>query len=291
MTNLFASTPAVPVAALAAQVYVRNLSTVVPDSEVQAWIPGLQAQVSQDFAPFYRDAQISFLDKNAPVPAGSYPMNLFDTSDQAGALGYHLADTGWPEGRAFLASDIAAGANPSITVSHETLEMLADPFVSLVVWIDSQMGGFFGGTSAVIAYEVADGPEADQYGYKKAGVPVSDFVLPWWFGGAVPSGFAGRYSFTGATKQAFGLLGGGKVAGLLPGGYIGIRQIKRAGQWGTVNARRTQFAEEMDRLIPEEQAHVLTMRQDGTLETMGMGEIPPGGRRWRRLRNMQRMAA
>jgi len=125
----------------------------------------LQVQVSRDFAPHYCDAKIG--------NDGDWKIFICDNSDQAGALGYHSYDpTGTPVGFAFIADDIKYGNKPSITISHELLEMLADPGINLLA---------NGPGDIEYCYEVCDACEADQFGYQIDGVWVSDFVLPAWF--------------------------------------------------------------------------------------------------------------
>lgn len=273
-------------------VAVINESTVLSDKDVEAWIPGLQAQVTEDFAPFYCDASVVFVKKGMKLPPGAFPCHILDNSDQAGALGYHLVDEGWPEGRVFVKTVVSAGGLASVTASHEILEMLADPWCFTTVIIDMNFGGFMGGNAAAIAYEVADGPEADQFSYKKKGVPVSDFVLPWWFGSVAPKNYQGRYSFAGHTREPFSIDRAGNVHGLLPGGYIGIRQFRRASGWGTVNAavapiptlrEAEEFRHLMDKMLPSNAPHLLAA--DGHL-LQGVDEVPPGSRRWKRLEKM-----
>ena len=92
-----------------------------------------------------------------------------------------------------------------MTASHELIEMLGDPEISLTIFdqTDNTSGRLF-------AYEFCDACEADQYGYVIDGVLVSYFVLPSWF---QPAKKATKYDFTGYLK--------GSVPTLLPGGYIG----------------------------------------------------------------------
>ncbi len=264
------------------QVAIINDTSVLSDNDVQAIVPALQIQVTRDFAPWYGIApDLLFVPRGAQSPAAAWPLVLSDSADQPGALGYHMTKQGKPWGIVGVKDDMAAGGSVSVTLSHELLEMLYDPYVTSVVVIDTQMGGFRGSITAIIAQEVCDACEADQFGYDINGVKVSDFVLPWWFGGEVPTGSEGKYSFTGALKEAFAIDRRGQVSGLLTGGYIGIRQFRAAGGWTTVNAAMDpgveHFCQIVDQLLPSRSAHVLLA--NNTTQT----DVPKFSRRQRVL--------
>lgn len=183
-------------------VSIINESTKAADTDVQKWTAAWQKQVTNDFAPVWgADAELVF------VPAGQKPdpttfwLVGLDNSDQAGALGYHdLTPQGLPIGKFFIGTDLQYGYNPSVTGSHELLEMLGDPGINKVY--QGPDGNFYAG-------EVADAPEADQYGYVIDGVTVSDFVYPSWFGGVVSTPYDHQGTIKGPLQ-------------LLPGGYIGV---------------------------------------------------------------------
>jgi len=59
-----------------------------------------------------------------------------------------------------------------VTLSHERLEMLADPWIN---WCAQ------GSDGRIYALEVCDAVELDSMGYKIDGVLVSDFITPSWF--------------------------------------------------------------------------------------------------------------
>jgi hypothetical protein len=189
---------------------VVNESTITPDAQVQALVPVLQKQVTGDFGPLWDvEAKITFYPKATPPPPEAWQLVILDTSDQAGALGYHdLTASNKPLGKVFAMSDQQAGDKLSVTVSHELLEILADPYINLTV---QNIDGLF------YAYEVCDAVEDDSLGYVIDGVTVSDFVLRSWF---IP-GFQGPTSFKGRINGAFNLA---------PGGYIGFYDPK-AGAW------------------------------------------------------------
>ncbi len=88
-----------------------NSSTVVADSDVQAVVPALETQVHRDFCPAWGiDADLVFVAKDQPPPAGSWRLAILDNSDQAGAPGYHdVTCDGLPLGRVFAGTDAQYG--------------------------------------------------------------------------------------------------------------------------------------------------------------------------------------
>lgn len=66
---------------------------------------------------------------------GSWWLGIFDDSDVPGALGYHdVTNEGLPLGKVFAGTDIKYEANWTVALSHELLEMLADPEIDLTVF-------------------------------------------------------------------------------------------------------------------------------------------------------------
>ena len=233
-----------------------NQSTVLTDAQVAPMVAALQTQVSRDFAPIWGiDARLLFVGQGQRPPAGAWQLVVLDDSDQAGALGYHEVQGDLPYGLAFAKSDIQDGLQPSVTVSHELLEMLLDPWIFSVVLLDHGGGTVFGNGGVMLAEEVCDAVEADNYGYQIDGVLVSDFVTPAWFGSP-----GTRFDFCGHCTKAYQLL---------PGGYIGVRHY-RAGQWGQVTAQAA----------PEPDPVWTITLHDGT--PMPAEKIAKGSRKWRR---------
>lgn len=131
-------------------------------------------------------------------------------------------------GFAFAGSDIIDNVSWSITVSHELLEMLVDPYINLTVFVENEQGG-----GTLFAYEVCDACEADEFGYKIDGVDgvlVSDFVFPSWFEPrqAHSTQFDWQNRITAPLQ-------------LLPGGYIGVNRLGNESGWTQLTAgnRRT----------------------------------------------------
>lgn len=177
---------------------VVNESTILDDVQVASIVAALRYQVANHFRPHW-NAGCS-LRETSTIGRTAWGLVFLDTSDQAGALGYHdLTAAGLPLGKVFAKDVELDGMSASVTASHELLEMLADP------WIDSAVQV---GSSTFYALEVADACESDEFAYEVMGELVSDFVLPAWFrlGGSGPFDYQSRIT---------------RPLELLSGGYIG----------------------------------------------------------------------
>ena len=192
-----------------------NESDVVDDTAVKPAVEALQVQVNEHFAPAWGiTARLSFVPKGGEPEPGAWWLAILNNSDQAGALGYHdLTQEGLPLGKVFAATDVQYGYEWTVTLSHELLEMLADPDINLTAQI---------GRQEFVAYEDCDPVEADQYGYTIEGILLSDFVTPAWF---MP-GYPGPWDHEGHCPDALTLL---------PGGYVGVWQPGSG--WTQVTAR------------------------------------------------------
>ena len=153
---------------------ITNASTCLTDAQVEAVLPALQKQVSNDFKSYWdEDCTLTFLSKNELLTKGWWQIVVVDDPDQAGALGYHeLSSTGTPMGKTFAGLDIRNGSSWTVTLSHELLEMIADPWIN---WCA------VGSDKRVYALEACDPVESDALGYEIDGVLVSNFVTPRWF--------------------------------------------------------------------------------------------------------------
>ncbi len=194
---------------------ISNASTCLTDAQVEAVLPALQKQVSDDFKAYWElDCTLTFLSTDEPLTRGWWQIVIVDNPDQAGALGYHeMSSTGTPLGKVFAKLDIESGSSWTATLSHELLEMLADPWIN---WCA------IGSDSRIYALEVCDAVEDDKLGYKIDGVLVSDFVTPAWF----ESTCADRIDF----KQHLS-----KQLELARGGYISL--FNPVNGWTQIDAR------------------------------------------------------
>ena len=153
---------------------IANASTCLTDAQVEAVLPALQKQVSDDFEAYWElDCTLTFLSKSQQLTPGWWQIVLTDNPHQAGALGYHeLSSSGTPLGRVFAKLDLESGSSWTATLSHELLEMLADPWIN---WCA------MGSDSRIYALEVCDAVEDDKLGYNIDDALVSDFITPAWF--------------------------------------------------------------------------------------------------------------
>lgn len=207
---------------------VNTPSSGVANTEVQAMVAAMRHQLVNDFGPAWRTgAHLRFVPSTSKAPAGAWVIALLDNSDQAGALGYHdLTPDGYPLGKVFAGTDRQYGETISVTLNHELLEMLADPYINQCVQADD--GAFY-------ALEVCDAVEADAFGYEVGGVLLSNFVTPAWFGHG-----GGRLDHLGQLSQPFQLA---------PGGYISVFDPANGQGWTQVSGgERT--ADGMVELLP-----------------------------------------
>lgn len=200
------------------KVAVINASTVIADAELEVAVAALQTQVHRDFAAAWGiDADLAAVPKGGTPPPGAWWLVILDTSEEAGVLGYHdLTSEGLPLGKVFAKTDRDLGLQWTVTASHELLEMLADPDVNLTVFVERSPS-----TGTLYAYEACDACQADELAYDVDGVLVSDFVYPAWFQSFRKRGSTG-FDHRRRIQAPFDLL---------PGGYIGVYDVKSGSGW------------------------------------------------------------
>lgn len=189
-------------------IHVINQSSVVNDKDFLAGVAAIQKQITEDYAFSWGGLSAVLLPDSArqgdPINPAGETVYLLDDSDQADALGYHeLTSADVPVGFCFARTSEADGSPWSVTLSHELLEQLADPYVQTCVVASSFLGG-----PAVVAYETAD--PVEQGTYSVNGVAVSNFVFPAWFQDNAPAG--ARMDFLGQLDKPLSLARGGYVA-------------------------------------------------------------------------------
>jgi len=202
--------PGVPAAGDApVTITVQNLSTVLTDTQAEAITAALNVQATRDYngscwvteGLAASVAKVEFIPKGAEVPADTWHVELLDTSDQEGALGYHedeafgkgVSKPGKPEkasthstrgrradapsiplAKVFCKTTQGDGEQSSEVASHEMLEMLVDPQVvsSLRTITDPT-------TKRIYPVEVGDPVQSS--GKEIDGVLVANFALPAYF--------------------------------------------------------------------------------------------------------------
>jgi hypothetical protein len=208
------------------KVAVMNASTVLRDDQVQAVVPALQTQVHRDFAPVWGiDADLEFVPAGRNPDPGAWWLTVLDNSTQAGVLGFHdITNEGLPIGKVFAGTDIALGLEWTATASHELLEMLGDPDVNLVVFLQRDET-----TGTLLAYETCDACEADQFGYQINGSLMSDFLFPAWFESFRQPGST-QFDHGQHIREPFALL---------PGGYTLAFDVRSGSGWQQIFAAGT----------------------------------------------------
>lgn len=188
-------------AATVRQLALVTESTSVRPSALATAAAAVQTQITRDFAPAWRrPATIVTHTKLTDVPVEAWPVIVMDDLP-GGAEGVHLDRDGQPYAL------VHADDGWSLTVSHEALEMLGDPFGRRTRKAHSLMEG-----QGVVRYlvEVCDPCEAAAYAYRIDGVVVSDFYTPAFFDPAPRRGH--RYSHTGAITAPLQVLEGGYLS-------------------------------------------------------------------------------
>jgi hypothetical protein len=182
-----------------------NETTVLTDVEIQTALIAFKHACDYHFEPHWNaTAGFLFVPKGSTKPTGPnvWELHFLDTSDQAGALGYHYDDNGMPVMRVFAKTDAQYGLSWQVTATHEIFEALGDAYC-LLASQDPNANKFYG-------YEVGDPVEGDQFAYTYNGVKISDFILPAWF-----TGDPGPYDYAKHVS---------KPLQVLPDGYVSVYQ-------------------------------------------------------------------
>jgi hypothetical protein len=223
---------------LTAHVALVSDSPSVTLAEVTPVAAALQKQVSRDFGPIWGvNATVNAFDKLESVPIDYWPVILRDDIQEPGAGGYHTDDHGQPF------SLVQVDDSWPLTASHETLEMLADPFGNRTIagapppQASDPISTF---QRVVYLVEACDPCESDQFAYTVNGVQVSDFLTQHFYD---PKGAGGvRYSFRNHIQEPHTVLEGGYVSFgnpvdnhwyqiIVENGNVGTRDL------GVINAR------------------------------------------------------
>jgi hypothetical protein len=174
----------------------------IPRGVVTEVAAAVQRQITRDLAPIWNvEATIDPFATLRDVPPGYWPIIVRDEFEGMNIIGIHLDEKGQPFA--------LVRNNPtwSLTVSHEALEMITDPWGNRLVPGGSPMPGQ--GLIELLV-EICDPPGGVAHAYTVNGHLVSDFVLPSYYD---PVAVAGeRYSFAGAISRPRDIAGGGYLA-------------------------------------------------------------------------------
>lgn len=178
--------------------------------ELQSLAGSLNEQIQRDFAPIWNvKASVGAYTK---APPATWAVIIQKALDQPGALGYHTDNANQPV--AYV--EYQPGPNGyTVTVSHEALEMLADPYGSrmhgalLPEGISPQQVGMTDPSQQVqYLLEVCD--PCEETAYLVGGNELSDFLLPAWYYTAPQAGAC--YSCQGGCTQPRQVVNGGYVS-------------------------------------------------------------------------------
>jgi hypothetical protein len=187
------------------QIAVIEASGRISQSDLLKACAAMQKQVSRDLVKYYPNANAiiqPFL-KKEDVPPSYWLVQVVDKLEYEGCSGYHTDDNGQP--LAFVSSE----GNWTLTLSHEILEMLIDPYGNALRTCSNP---FDKGAKSSFLIEICDPSEA--YSYQIDGITVSDFYTPNYFDKEYQKGT--RYSFTGVIKKPLTLLKGGYISWINP---------------------------------------------------------------------------
>jgi hypothetical protein len=171
--------------------------------DLQRIAGALQTQVTRDVAPVWQVAVTVSAEETAPRDA--WVVHVADEIDAPGAAGVHMDDGRQP----YALVDASAG-EPSLTISHEAIEMIVDPWGNRLYGAAGPVGSKHEREQVRYLVEACDPSEDAQFGYEIGGVPVSDFLLPAYYHSVNRKGTP--CSFTGAIQSPRTVLTGGYVS-------------------------------------------------------------------------------
>lgn len=214
------------------QISVINLTSgagAVPRAEAQRVVRAINRQLREDFCPYWHISGQLRLDPESGEPGdtvrrhealrGDAILYLMSSPQQVQALGYHHRHAeGVPFGFVFTEVSQQLKEDWSVTLSHEALELIADPDVNLLCK-GPHPDPAQAGRDVFHWFELCDAVQGEAY--EIDGVRVSNFVLPGYFTGSEERGGHNDFSST--------LVAGGDGAptrlqsfGTNPGGYVGF---------------------------------------------------------------------
>lgn len=173
------------------------------EETVRDIIGALQIQVTRDFKTAWGvDATVVYAEEGEKYP-NAYRINIRATAkeEEKGFLGYHFSERGYPVATIFAEEDLKDDKTISDTLSHEVLEMLADPACNLYAHRPADghrpARGYF--------FEVCDAVQTVKYVIN--GHAVCNFVYPEWFE-QVLKPHSRRFDHLGTLIEPFQLLDG-----------------------------------------------------------------------------------
>jgi hypothetical protein len=226
---------------LTEHVAIVSMAGEVPIRDLMQVAAAVQKQVTRDFTPLWGiAATVDAFQDLASVPSDYRPVVLFGDPGELPSRLESLMGEQPPQALIdVLESDEVAGIHLAaitrqpfslasvsgawtVTVSHETLEMLADPYGNRLV---AAVHPLDRAQRVCYLLEVCD-PCLSTY-YTVNGVPVSDFYTPRYFDPVRAESV--RYSFTGSIESPLQILEGGYLSWVDPLDS-GLYQLQAGGQ-------------------------------------------------------------
>jgi hypothetical protein len=200
----------------------------ISDDELQEAIRCINRQIQEDFEPYWGfGGKLRLEGRSGQQPSSDNPIDMrgdaiiymWDTLDVKGAAGNHKRYySGIPYGTVFTKICSELNENWTIALSHEALELLADPYLNLLA-IGPHPHPLENKRLVFHSFEMCDAVQADAY--KIEDTEVSNFVLPLYFTYDKEKGVdepGSRNDFlgtkdkeTGKTLTSFGVNPGGYV--------------------------------------------------------------------------------
>ncbi|MEA1647827.1 hypothetical protein UAJ10_02180 [Nitrospirillum sp. BR 11164] len=200
---------------------IANLSTTLPGTAVQNAVVSISQQVKDDFLQFWpqqdgstveivlkdldvRNQEASLILPEAVIYLGDHYADPL-TGIESVYFGYHtLNHESVPYGFVYLDICHMRGEAWTVVLSHEVLEVIADPSLDQQRPGPAPMGAISSSGRVLYDVEVCDPVQGDAYPIN--GVAVSNFITPAYFNpGAAPTGT----NFRGTQLEPFGVRPGG----------------------------------------------------------------------------------
>jgi len=189
-------------------------TTSIPRSIIASWVEATQKQIDQDVTPMWgKSTQLVLLD--TATDQDYQFIKILDESDAHGTLGYHyLTPKKNAAGAVGIKTCERTGTPPSVTLSHEVLELMMNPALNYTILNPYNNRRY--------ALEIADPVQSQPYDINlgHCTVSVSNFVYPSWYN--TDPAAIGPFDHLKSTTRPFQLL---------PAGYC---PIYNEGRWTSV---------------------------------------------------------
>jgi len=208
---------------------INHSNGLISDEKLEFTIRAINRQIAEDFEPYWSfGAQLRLEGRSEETPTkdkladmrGDAVLYVWNKPKADDPLGYHRNNNrGIPYGFVFKELSDETGEDWTITLSHEALEMTADPENNLFVRGPHPT---MPDVTVFHWYEMCDAVQGEWY--EIDGIKLSNFVLPLYFTGSDELG--GRNDFLSRKYDESGHRAPDgqtlKSFGINPGGYIGF---------------------------------------------------------------------